>query len=518
VRAPGPFFRFIIGGMEPAQLGLESPARARRHEFLLVGALCLLAAVHVFVYSAAFPFFEVTDECQHFDTVIKYAHGDIPRHVEFFSPEATRDLALYNSAFTFGASNAVERLPQPWTMPLDQQDQWISAHAYEHPFTNYECTQPPLYFLYTASWLKLSGHLGVSEGNRLYGVRFMNIPFVMLVVWLGWVIARYVFPDRFFVRIAVPAFLAVMPQGTFYSIENDVPSAFLFGVAFLGLLRFWRTDAPGIGLGIMTGLALGTAFINKINSTFSIIALLMLLLLRALHLWRAGNLKASVPSFLAVAVCAGPPMAAWMAWCKINIGDFTGTKPRVDYWGLTPKPFLQWWHHPIFTPHGTAKFLDHFLPQLWQGELFWHQHMITIRLVDLIYTVATVAVLAVLLVQMARRPQSIPLSQRQVLWMSFFIFGFATSFLIYCSLSFDFHNCPNPSREIPYLFCARNVLPALIPFMLLFVSGLDILLGRMSVPQKFAALGALLALIVTVEAVTNRMTFPDPYNWYHMNF
>ena len=43
-----------------------------------VWLLCLLAAVHVFVFSAAFPFFTNVDEPAHFDLVINYSQGHIP--------------------------------------------------------------------------------------------------------------------------------------------------------------------------------------------------------------------------------------------------------------------------------------------------------------------------------------------------------------------------------------------------------------------------------------------------------
>ena len=44
--------------------------------------------------------------------------------------------------------------------------------------------------------------------------------------------------------------------------------------------------------------------------------------------------------------------AVWLAWCKHAFGDFSGTAAKIQFLGWTHKPFAEWWHHPIFTPHG----------------------------------------------------------------------------------------------------------------------------------------------------------------------
>jgi hypothetical protein len=96
------------------------------------------------------------------------------------------------------------------------------------------------------------------------------------------------------------------------------------------------------------------------------------------------------------------------------------------------------------------------------------------------------------------------------------IFATPVAFLAFCSISFDFHDCPNPSRDLPYLFAGRQALGALIPFMLLFVSGLDNLLERLYAGTKFIVLGGLLVLVLAVEAAADRAIFADAYNWFHM--
>jgi hypothetical protein len=66
-----------------------------RYERRLILALCVIAALRVFVFSAAFPFFNNVDEQAHVDLAIKYAHGYLPRGLDQFSAEPARYFALF---------------------------------------------------------------------------------------------------------------------------------------------------------------------------------------------------------------------------------------------------------------------------------------------------------------------------------------------------------------------------------------------------------------------------------------
>src|SRR5215470_6878494 len=63
----------------------------------IVFGLCALAAIRVFVFAAAFPFFNNVDEQAHVDLVVKYSHGNIPRGIEPFAAEAARYFAVYST-------------------------------------------------------------------------------------------------------------------------------------------------------------------------------------------------------------------------------------------------------------------------------------------------------------------------------------------------------------------------------------------------------------------------------------
>ena len=59
--------------------------------------LCWLAAVHVFIFSAAFPPVNNVDEQAHFDLAVKYSHGHLPRGLEPISREAMQFIVVYGS-------------------------------------------------------------------------------------------------------------------------------------------------------------------------------------------------------------------------------------------------------------------------------------------------------------------------------------------------------------------------------------------------------------------------------------
>jgi hypothetical protein len=67
------------------------------YEFCWVIGFCMFAAARVLFFSTAFPFFNNVDERRHFDLVIKYAEGHVPRGAELISPATLPYLSHYAS-------------------------------------------------------------------------------------------------------------------------------------------------------------------------------------------------------------------------------------------------------------------------------------------------------------------------------------------------------------------------------------------------------------------------------------
>jgi hypothetical protein len=357
---------------------------------------------------------------------------------------------------------------------------------------------------------------GFHDGFLLYWVRFLNVFFVMALVWLGFVAARMVFPENLFLQLGMPALLAFMPQTAFYSIQNDVLSPLCFGAAFILLVRWLQAEWPGVGLGMFTGLALAATFLTKISNVPLLAVSGVAVLLKAWRLFRAEQLRAAVPAILALAICAGLPMVLWLAWCKIIFGDFTGSEAKIQFLGWTHKPSAEWWSHPIFTLHGFWIFLSGNLATLWQGEILWHRKPLAIHGVDSFYAILSVGLVALTLAALFRRPAVTTTPQWQVLWFAFGCFTAALVFFGWLSIIYDFQNCFYPSRAHPYFTSGRLLLGALIPFLLLFVFGLDRALTRFSNSAKFFMLAGIILFMLISEITIDWPIFANPYNWFHM--
>ena len=358
---------------------MDQPANkiADAHERKIIFFIALLAAVHVFIFSAAFPFFNNVDEQIHFDLAVKYAQGHVPRALEPVSDNAVNYIVLYSaSAYVGNPTNYSDGQfpPPPWTQPMEKiRPALVAKTASWRAVTNYEASQPPLYYTLAALWWNLGKAGGLHDGSLLYWLRFLNVVFIIVLVWLGYLAARLVFPENKFLQISVPALIAFIPQTAFYSIQNDVLSPLCFGAAFICLVKLLRAENPGVRLGTVTGLALAATFLTKISNLPLLAVSALAILFKAVQLARAGKFRAAFPSLAALALCAGLPMAAWLAWCKHTFGDFSGTAAKIQFLGWTHKPFGEWWHHPIFTPHGLWTFLSGLMATFWQGEFMWHR-------------------------------------------------------------------------------------------------------------------------------------------------
>ena len=67
------------------------------NERFLIILLCLAAALRVFIYSAAFPFFSNIDEDLHFDLVTQYSHVEVPRRFDRLKDDTLNWIIPYGS-------------------------------------------------------------------------------------------------------------------------------------------------------------------------------------------------------------------------------------------------------------------------------------------------------------------------------------------------------------------------------------------------------------------------------------
>ncbi len=470
---------------------IRSPAAVpQTREKKIVGLLCILAAIHTFIFSAAFPFFNNVDEPAQLDLVLQYSHGQIPRKMENTSKEASIYLALFCSCAYLGPTTGP--IPPPsWTQPVEKmrRDLAINSTGWQTQ-KNYEVSEPPLYYTLAGLWWNLGKLLGFSEAHLLYWLRFLNVALVVAIVWLGYIASRIAFTENPFIRLGVPAILAFMPQTAFYSVENDVLSVICFGITFICVLRWIFSETFSVWLGAATGLAFAATCLAKMTNLPLLGVTGIFLLVKTGFLARQRKPRAALPGLTAFFCCAFLPIAGWMAWCKSSFGDFTGSKIKIEHLGWTVKPIHEWWHHPIFTLAGLWTYLSGQISTFWQGEFKWYYpptaQPLALHGTDVIYTLITLLLVAFALPGLFRCA-NLSSFQRQALGLSVACFIAIMGFFALMSIVYDFGDCLNPSREHPYFHAGRMLLGVLIPFLLLSVYGLDRLLDRFGNKTKFIA-------------------------------
>lgn len=504
-----------------AGTGRPPVVASANHEQRIVFLLCLLGAIHVFIFSAAFPFFTNLDETSQFDLALKYSHGHFPRKT-LFSPDSSVYLTLFSSCAYLGTPDMFpdHRMPDPlWTEPPGQMHRDFTAIDADWKVqNNYEISQAPLYYILCGAWWRAGHILGFQGGRLLYWLRFLNILLVAGLVWLGYRTARIVFPQNSFVRLGVPAVIAVMPQSAFYSIENDVLSALCFGLLFLCVLKGFASDNPTVGDGIAAGAAFAATYLAKATNLPLLAVAAAALLLKMAQGIRQKSPRPLLPFTGAFLGAAVPPIAAWMAWCEFAFGDLFGSKLKMahEYFGWTIKPFAQWWHHPIFTPRGAWTYFSGQMGTFWQGEFLWHNQPMALPGTDAAFSLLSLALLLAALPALMSRPPVLDPFQRRALRWAFACFAVILAFFAFLSIIYDFHNCPNPSRAHPYFHAGRMMLGALVPFLLLIVCGLDRLLNRLGNPLKYGVLAAALSGMLLLEIATDWPAFSSSFNWFHL--
>lgn len=482
--------------------------------------LSVAAAIHVFVLSAAFPFFNNVDEAFHFDLILKYSHGEVPRKLELISTDSAGYLALMNCHEYFGRPDQYPdgRFPAPaWTLPPDKSAQDLAARSrIWQAQENYEVSQAPLYYALSGLWRHLGSGIGFHGGRLVYWLRFLNIALITALVWLAYVAARNVFPDNLFARLAAPALVAFMPQTAFYSLGNDMLSALCFGITFLLLLKWLTSEIPSPATGAGMGLAFAGTYLAKLNNVPLLAVAATAMLIRAARLARNGKGRALWPGPGAFVCAALPPILLWMMWCQTRFGSLTGSNLKTRFLGWTLKPFGQWWHHPIFTPGGFWIYLSGQFRTFWEGEFTWHHQLMALPGTGFIYATLSLALLVPASFVLFQRHSKEPAVLPWALGLGLACFAAELGLFAWLSIVYDYHDCPAPSRAFPYFIAGRLLLGALVPFLLALVYGMDRALMNLGIAGKLLALSILIGLMLAVEVATDWPALNNDYNWFHL--
>jgi hypothetical protein len=488
-----------------------------RSQRLLILLLSVIGALRVLVFAAAFPFFSNGDEDLHFDVITQYSAGWLPRTYDVLTNESLSFIVPCASPEFLQTPDQFPnaRFPPPlWKLSAAEAAPIIEAtKAAWLNEINWESSQPPLYYALAGVWWKVGQYIGLTQIESLYWIRFLNGLLAALAVWLGYVAARTIAPDRIDLSIGVPLLLAFIPQDVLYVLSNDVLSPVCFGVVFLCVMRWLRTESPSLLLSVTTGLAIAATYLTKLTNLPLLTVAMIAIVARWLQMPRQ-RFGVAILALVLTILSAGVPIGAWMLWSKCHFGDVTGSTTTIALLSWTPKPFADWWRHPIFSPQGLWTFWYEAIARFWRGELMWQNRELSWRVADEFYAISSLVFVAAAIIGL-RKHAGLSAFQRRALFLAALTFVAALAFLALLSVRFDFGECIYPSRAHPYFTSGRLISGELIPFALLYVYGISYPLRRTNPAVSLIVLGVMLLFVTSSEVSINRVVFASEHNWFH---
>jgi hypothetical protein len=497
----------------------ETATAPRTGEWRLIGIFCIAAMVRIFLFNAAFPFFNNVDEQFHLDTIIKYAHGYTARPASnHFDFESARLIAAFSTPEYFHAAREFPdgKIPPPaWQYPPEEYNRYLSqgTDVWLARCSN-ESYSPPLYYWLGGIWYNVGKFFGVSGLLLLYWLRFSNVVLYGLLIVSSYIFGRSLFPGRKAVYLGVPLLLVFFPQDLYYTLNSDVPSALFFTLSIFGLNDLAREKRPLYWYPVV-GAIIGATFMIKLTDVFIAVPLALyagLLLYRGSRQGRTGS-EAIRVSLLCLT--AALPLAIWVGGNLQTFGDATATGEKVAMLGWTKKPLFELFHHPLFTFNGFCFFFAELLRTFWRGELVWGLKRLAWSAADGFYIFSSIALLLFSMVIGFIERKAGSMFFKRFLCLSCFLAGAAV--LAWLSIRFDFGNGWYPSRASPYFTSGRLISGATVPFLCLYVESLAILLSKVSRRlNPLYVIGAAGSLIVIGEFIIKAPVFLSRYNFFHI--
>jgi hypothetical protein len=484
----------------------------------LVVFFCVFAALRVGLYSAAFPFFNNVDEEAHFDLVLKYSQGKVPESFESISPVSALYIAKYSSPEFFWRTVDFQenRYPEPlWKSgPADAQKRINENASYWQSITNHESSNGPLYYAVAGAWLKTGIWSGICQANTiapLFFIRFLNVLLVIILVWFSYRSTELVFPTNHVVQLGVPLIAAIMPQDTFYSIQSDVLSPVCFAFAFFYCLKFIESEKPAPRLAFIAGLSISMTLLVKISNLPFLPIFMIFVIVKKWKSMMEGSRKTLLSHiiFFSTAILF---VVAWMTWNKFVFGDFIGSDAKIGILGWTHKPFADLGNNALFTAKGASDWWQELMASFWRGEFVWSRIRLAMPALDLFYWLSSLIFVTVGSISFLKRKQD----PKGFKIFAFWNYGAAILFIFILSISLDFGDSPYPSAEKPYFTSGRLMSGALVPFLLLYVRGFDLVFTFIKKEKiKLLILGLIAVIITSSEFLITREVFASPYNFIH---
>jgi hypothetical protein len=503
---------------KPLQSGSLIDNYVVAHQGRIIIGLCMYAWLRILVLSAAFPLLNNIDEAAHFDSIVKFSRGDLPgEELPLFNANLADFLSRYNSFEYITPLRQLQsaHLDVPNSeLPKQIQDALYRA-GMEHwtHGINYEFQSPPLYYIVAASWYRLGMVLRLREWQLAYWTRFLNTFAFALLVWLSYRFVLLVYPQSAFLAVGVPALLAVFPLDVFFGMNRDVLSAPLTAAVFVlmmeALLRKTHQYWYLLSASFLVGLA---PLINIPNCVlFAVLGATMVMWLHQLDETRARKIWATCTS--AVAALVLPSL--WMLRNYLVMGDFTGSRAKMQFFGWTRVPISKIFDHPMFSWEGFSYFLLNNVQTFWRGEAGWHRELMRLVTTDWFYVFSSFVLILIFLVHfIVRWRAASPVQRLAGFEAGLVVFGLL-SFMAVLSVLFDFDGCFYPSSRHPFFVSGRIISGAMLPFALMYVSGLEVAVRPVRKWIHPAVVLGLVMLLITVsEILVTRPVFSSAFNFF----
>ncbi len=493
------------------------PDALSRRETALVAALAGFAALRVACFAAAFPFFANVDEQKHVDMVFKYADGYLPEPGrDAYQPEMGRLLGMVGSPEYLLLPSEPASLPAWRRAPADMFAVIAASERFLAERANKEAEQPPVYYLVAGAWLRLGRGLGLEGARLLYFVRALGPLVAGALVLVAHRLVRDLYRDETLVRWGVPLLAAVFPQDTLFYVTPDVLSPLLGGLCFAFSLRLARHPESGRLVYAAAGLLLAAALLTKWTNA----ALWVVAAAASLHAIARSSPRMAASGFgWKLALQWTLALAPTLLWCGRSLhlyGDPTGSALKVARLGWGRKPLGDWLHHPIFSPSGFFDFVTGLVPTFWRGELAWHRTDLALPAIDVLYTASTLVLLVLALAGLRGREPGRFLAEG----LATVAVTVATGLLAVLSLAFVFDATTNPSATRPYFVQGRLISGVLLPFLLVYMRGLEVAFARLPARAGrrlgWAALVSLALAVFVSELTLAWPVFASEYNAFHL--
>lgn len=494
------------------------------HTPAIIFAISMIAALRVFLFSAAFPFFCNVDEQAHFDAVVKYSRGYLPRAGDLLYDPAAADMIVRYGVLDY-FNKPEDIAAKKVRLPLCLLPAELASSFYEGSMRfwqsgyNHEAFSPPAYYYIAGRWFNLGKYLGQKGLDLLYWTRFMNMLTIALLVWLSYAMARRFYPGSFAMRIGLPLLAAFIPQDVFYAINSDSLSPLFSGLAFYLMLRVYFSDQCSWRLCFFAGIAAAAAFLVKFTNIVMLGVVVLIAALKLRNIYAQSGSRDRLLKILFALATAFLPSLVWLGRNRVFVGDLWGTAAKIKMLGWSVKPLRDLFLHPIFSLQGIAVFWNNLVSTLWRGELVWHLSVVASKMADLFYSLSSLVFIAAATVALFRPASRSPEGKDERFVTAASLLTFILSILLMAggSILFDFGACWSPSRDYPYITSGRLILGMFIPFLILYIKGLEAILGTFKkvVNPVTVILVIVIAITVSEVSVTSQL-FTYKYNWFHM--